>query len=131
MTPLLQILSWTLVLALVQVFLPVIIKTQQYGPKWNAGPRDQDVPPPSILAGRLDRAQRNLYETLPIFIAAVLIAQIGAADAALSLLGAQLYLGSRVLYVPIYALGIPYVRTLVWMVGLAGLVVLLYAILTA
>jgi uncharacterized MAPEG superfamily protein len=131
MTPLLQILSWTLVLALVQVFLPVIIKTQQYGPKWNAGPRDQDVPPPSILAGRLDRAQRNLYETLPIFIAAVLIAQIGAADAALSLLGAQLYLGSRVLYVPIYALGIPYVRTLVWMVGLAGLVALLYAILTA
>ena len=40
MTPMLQILAWTLVLALVQIFLPATVKTIQYGAKWNAGPRD-------------------------------------------------------------------------------------------
>ncbi len=33
----------------------------------------------------------------------------------------------RVVYLPLYAFGIPYVRSLVWLVSLAGLIMLLYA----
>ena len=130
MTPMLQILAWTLVLALVQIFLPATVKTIQYGAKWNAGPRDSEVAPPSVIAGRLDRAQRNLFETLPLFVAAVLIAHVANVNPSLSLLGSQLYLGARVLYIPLYAFGVPGVRSLVWMVGLVGLGTILYAILT-
>jgi hypothetical protein len=36
-----------------------------------------------------------------------------------------------VLYVPVYAAGIPYLRTLVWAVSLAGIVLLLVALLFA
>jgi uncharacterized MAPEG superfamily protein len=101
----------------------------QYGSKWNAGARDEEMPKLNPVAGRLLRAQANLFETLPIFIGAVLVAHVGGADAGLTVLGAQLYLGSRIIYLPLYALGVPYLRSLVWMVGLAGIGVILYAIL--
>ena len=130
MTPMLQILAWTLVLAIVQIFLTAAAKTIQYGAKWNAGPRDAEIAPPTVIAGRLDRAQRNLFETLPLFIAVVLIAHVANVNASLTLLGSQLYLGSRVLYIPLYAFGVPGIRSLIWMVGLVGLLTILYAILT-
>jgi uncharacterized MAPEG superfamily protein len=126
----LQLLAWTLVLTFVYIFAPAAARTIQYGSKWNAGPRDTEMPPPNVMAGRLDRAQKNLFETLPIFIGAVLIAHIGGADAGMTVLGAQLYLGSRVLYLPLYAFGVPYLRSVVWIVGLVGIAIILYAILT-
>jgi uncharacterized MAPEG superfamily protein len=129
MTTDLQLLAWTLVLTLVYIFAPATARTLQYGSKWNAGARDEAMPPLNPVAARLLRAQQNLFETLPIFIGAVLIAHIGGADAGLTVLGAQLYLGSRVVYLPLYALGVPYLRSLVWMVGLVGIGIILYAIL--
>ena len=39
----------------------------------------------------------------------------------LTALGAQVYLWARVAYVPIYAAGIPYLRTAVWAVSFWGL----------
>jgi len=125
----LQLLAWTLVVAFVYIFAPAAARTMQYGSKWNAGPRDEEMPKLNPVAGRLLRAQANLFETLPIFIGAVLVAHVGGADAGLTVLGAQLYLGSRIIYLPLYALGVPYLRSLVWMVGLAGIGVILYAIL--
>jgi len=40
-------------------------------------------------------------------------------------LGAQLYFWARVVYLPVYVVGIPYLRTLVWVVSLAGLLMVL------
>mgnify|MGYP003346102880 CR=1 FL=1 len=74
---------------------------------------------------RLERAQANLYETLPLFIGAVLIAHVIGASSALTVWGAALYFWGRVVYVPLYAFGVPYVRSLVWAVSLAGLVMVL------
>ena len=128
MTTELTMLAWTLVLALVHVFAPIIGKTRQYGSKWNAGPRDQEMPPPDPVTGRLDRAQRNLYETLPLFIAAVLIAHVAERNNAMTALGAHLYFWARVVYLPLYALGIPYVRSLAFLVSMVGLVMILLAI---
>jgi uncharacterized MAPEG superfamily protein len=122
-------LAWTLVLALVQVFLPIMGRTRQLGSKWNAGPRDEPLPPPGPVTGRLERAQRNLYETLPLFAAAVLAAVVAGRTNGLTALGAQLYFWARVVYVPLYALGVPYVRSLVWLVSLAGLLMILAALL--
>jgi uncharacterized MAPEG superfamily protein len=125
----LTMLAWTLVLALVQVFLPIMGRTRQLGSKWNAGPRDEPLPPPGPVTGRLERAQRNLYETLPLFAAAVLAAVVAGRTNGLTALGAQLYFWARVVYVPLYALGVPYVRSLVWLVSLAGLLMILAALL--
>ena len=128
MTPELTYLAATLILAVVQIFLPATGRTRQFGTKWNAGPRDEATPPVGPITGRLERAQSNLYETLPLFIGAVLIAHVTGAESALTLWGAALYFWARVVYVPLYAFGVPYIRSLVWLVSLAGLIMILAAL---
>lgn len=128
MTVELTLLAWTLLLAVVQIFLPIIGRTRQLGSKWNAGPRDETPPPPDVVTGRLERAQRNLFETLPIFAAAVLIAVVGGRTGQATAIGVHLYLLGRVLYVPLYAFGVPYLRSLAWLVSFVGLAMVLAAI---
>lgn len=127
----LTFLAWTLVLALVQVFLPIIGKTRQYGGRWNAGPRDETMPAPGKITARLDRAQKNLFETLPVFAAAVLAAHVAGREGTPTAIGVQLYFWARVVYVPLYAFGVPYLRSFVWLVSFAGLVMILAALLGA
>ena len=98
----LTMLTWTLVLAFVQILAFDIARTGQYGLKWNTGPRDEEMPPLSAMAERLRRAQNNLFETLPLFIAAVLIAHVAGKESSTTALGAQIYfLGPRGLSAPL------------------------------
>ncbi len=129
MTPEFMALAGVLILALVQILLAATARTAELGLKWNAGARDGETPAPGKLAGRLLRAQANLFETLPIFIAAILMAQMTARDGTgLTLLGSHLYLLGRVLYLPLYAFGVAYIRSLAWGVSLVGLVMLIAAL---
>ncbi|PZU59198.1 MAG: hypothetical protein DI552_06130 [Brevundimonas sp.] len=128
MTTELTYLALTLILALVQVFLPAGARTVEFGSKWNAGPRDQTPAAKTPLTGRLERAQANLYETLPLFIGAVLIAHVAGRNGVLTAWGTALYFWARVVYVPLYAFGVPYVRSLAWTVSFAGLVMILAAL---
>jgi len=45
-----------------------------------------------------------------------------------SALGAQLYFWARLVYIPVYASGIPFARTAVWTVSIIGLVMVLGAL---
>lgn len=130
MTTELTLLAWTLVLALVQIMLVANLRTAETGIAFNASARDGDAPPPRPVTARLQRAQANLYETLPLFAAAVLIAHVAGREGELTLWGCWMYLLARIVYVPLYAAGIPYVRSLVWLVSLTGLVLVLFAVLT-
>lgn len=129
MTPELTILGWTLVLALVQIGLAGAMRTSETGIAFNMSARDGAAPPTRPVTARLQRAQANLFETLPVFAAAVLIAHVAGRNDATTLMGAQMYLAARVLYVPIYAAGIPVLRTIVWGVSLAGIIAIIKAIL--
>lgn len=119
-------LAWTVVLALVQIFLAAAATTRQYGLRWNAGPRDRQQPPLNPVAGRLVRAQQNLFETLPLFAAVVLIVVAADRTGRLTEFGAWLHLGARVAYVPLYGFGVPYLRSLAWLAGLTGLALILW-----
>lgn len=125
------VLIWGCVLALVHIFAAAHVKTRQYGAHWNMGARDESLPPPAPLTGRLVRAQANYFETFPIVAALIL------ADAWLGLfdrwtaIGALLWLGARIVYLPLYALGIPVARTLAFAASMAGLVMLLWPALAA
>lgn len=129
MTTELLLLAWTLVLALVQVILPAHARNRETGVEYNAGPRDEPGPPVGVITGRLRRAQANLFETLPLFAAAVLIAHVAGREGALTLWGAWLFLGARLVYLPLYAFGIPYLRSFAWLVSVGGLVLILLAVL--
>jgi uncharacterized MAPEG superfamily protein len=94
---------------------------------WAASSRDRAPVPLTGVAGRLDRARANFLETFMFFAAAVLtVVALGRQDAS-SALGAQLYFWGRLVYLPVYAAGIPYLRTLVWAVSIVGIVLLLAA----
>ena len=121
----LTVLAWGCVLALVHIFATAQVRTRQYGTKWNVGARDEALPPPSPLVGRLERAQANFFETFPIVIAAILIVEVAHLNSRWTAIGALLWLVARAAYLPLYAAGIPVVRTLVFSVGFAGLIMLL------
>lgn len=121
----LQMLVWTVVLGLVQILINATLSTMQRGVAWNVGPRDAMPPLTGVAAGRMERAQRNLLETFPFFLAAVLAVVATQRTNAHTALGAQLYFWARLAYVPLYAGGVSYLRTLVWAVSIVGLVMVL------
>ena len=122
-------LGATLALALVNILWAGNARTRQYGTDWNMGARDEKMPPLNPLAGRLLRAQANLYETLPLFIAAVLGAAFLDRFGWKTEVGASLYAIGRLIYLPLYAAGIPKIRTMVFSVSLAGLILCWWAMM--
>ena len=74
--------------------------------------------------GRAQRAHQNMLESLVLFAALVLIAVIAGKTNATTLLGAQLFFWARLVYAGAYIAGIPWVRTLVWLVSIIGLVII-------
>jgi len=121
-------LAATLVLAVVQILWADVARTGQYGLKWNTSARDGEMPPLKPMGARLFRAQANLFETLPLFIGAVLIAHVANREGALTHWGAILYFWARLIYLPLYAFGVPQIRSLVWLVSFAGLIMTLIAL---
>lgn len=123
-------LGWAVVLGIVQILLAASGVTSQRGLKWNASARDGEPRPLSGVPARLQRALANFLETFPLFAAVVLAVVLLQRQSPATALGAQLYLWARVVYVPLYAAGIPYVRSLVWGVAMAGIGILLWTLLT-
>src|SRR5262249_42538538 len=95
---------------------------------WAVGARDQAGPSMGTIGGRIDRAWRNYVETFPIFAALVLLAGATGKHSPMIGMGAQLYFYGRVLYLPLYAFGIPVVRTLAWSIATIGIIVVLLGI---
>lgn len=118
----LKLLGVVLILAIVNIFWAAQARTAQYGKTWNMGARDGDMPPLAAVPSRLLRAQANLAETLPLFAAAVLAAAVAGRLGPWTMAGSWLYTIGRIVYLPLYAKGVPVVRTLVWMVSMLGLV---------
>ena len=125
----LTLLGYTLVLALVYIVAATQARTKQYGKTWNTGARDETMPPLRPVPARLVRAQANLSETLPLFAAAVLAVVVAGRTGVLSEVGAWMYLLGRLVYLPLYALGVPVVRTVVWMISSLGLMLVLLQLL--
>lgn len=128
MTTELSMLCWSVVLGLLQIAIAATCSVSQRGLGWAAGARDAVLPPLTGIGGRLDRARANFLETFPLFLAVVLAAHLLQRHDHMTVLGAQLYFWARLIYVPLYVAGIPYVRTLAWAVSIVGVVLLLVAL---
>ena len=81
------------------------------------------------MAGRLDRAQRNFLETFPVFVAAVLMIHLLDRGGTVSSIGAVLYIAGRILFLPLYAWGVPWLRTFSWNLATLGLALVMVQIL--
>jgi uncharacterized MAPEG superfamily protein len=121
-------LTLSVVLGFVHITVSAIATTAQYGSRWNLSARDASMPPLGPLAGRLQRASHNFLETFPLFAVAVLIADATNRHDSMAVWGSQIYFYARLIYLPIYAAGIPAVRTVVWSVSTLGIVMVLLAL---
>ena len=126
----LKIAALGALLLLLHIFAAVHLKTKQYGREWNVGARDESLPPLNPVAGRLARAQANFQETFPIAIVALLGVVIAGRTSAWTALGGWIWLAARTIYLPLYAFGVPVVRTIAFTVSIVGLVIVLWPLLT-
>lgn len=117
------VIFMVLLLYVVQIFLQ---ETTRY--RFNLwtilGNRDHR-PEMSVIAARLDRAKNNMMEALPLFLGLALLAVLNKNATSTQVVnGATVFLVARILYVPIYAAGIPVLRSLVWLTGMAGMLMM-------
>lgn len=127
MTTELWMLVWSGVLLFVLIAIAATASMLAKGLGWVAGNRD-DQAPSTGWPGRASRVYHNMLETLPIFIILVAAAHLANIHTPSTVLGAQLYLGGRVAHAVIYYLGIAYLRTLAWVVAVAGMALILIEI---
>jgi uncharacterized MAPEG superfamily protein len=127
----LKILALGALLLFIHIFLAVRFKTAQYGRKWNSSARDDALPPASPVTGRLIRAQANFEETFPIAIVALLGVVIAGRTSGTTAVGGWIWLGARILYIPLYWAGVPIVRTLCWAVSIVGLGLVIWPLLVS
>jgi uncharacterized MAPEG superfamily protein len=122
--PELQLLAIAAVIGLLQLLWATVeANLQRRDLSWGLGPRDEPRPL-SGRAARLARALSNFLETFPLFAALVVAAYLAARLGPLTLWGSALYVAARALYAPLYAFGVPVLRSLVWMVSLAGILMI-------
>ncbi len=122
------VLGWSAVLLILQVAAQATA-AGDLGGEYLLGPRVEKRESKSILAGRLDRALKNLLETYPAFIAIVVALVVTGKTGGMAATGAWIWLAARVLYVFLYAGGVRAIRTLAWTVSIVGLVLMLIRLL--
>jgi uncharacterized MAPEG superfamily protein len=117
----LHYLALSAVLTWVMLIVASLLRARSWTPagvKVAFGNRD-DVPEPSLLAGRADRAARNMLEGLLLFTALVAAVRLGGKAAPAG--AAALFFWARVAYFGVYLAGIRYLRTLVWIGSVVAL----------
>ncbi len=126
----LKYLLFSVVLCFVQVLIAAASANQQVGLTTLAGNRD-DMPAVTGFAGRAKRAHLNMLENLPLFAALVLIAAVAGKANATTAMGATLFFWARLVYALIYLLGIPWLRTLAWVVSVIGMGMIAWVLIAA
>lgn len=128
MTQELWIAVYAAVLGIVMVLLPPAFAYSRKGyMQWNAGPRDTpfDVGPHSE---RLRRVFSNFMETYVFFLVFVIALTLARKSSSVSIYGAWIYLGARIVYIPLYVFGVVGIRSLVWAISLLGIAAIAFVL---
>jgi uncharacterized MAPEG superfamily protein len=127
----LKLLGWSVVLLIIHIAAQGALVAPIRGAAYNAGPRDEGQPPLGKYPGRAQRALENFKETYPAFVALALALAVTARTGGNGALGAWLWFGARAVYLPLYVLGVPWLRSVAWGVSLLGLILMLIRLLGA
>lgn len=125
----LWVLIYAVILGLIQIAVAATwpLTRPGYG-EWNAGPRDEpfDLGP---VAARLRRAYKNFLETFAFFAVVVICLNFAAKSDGISIGGAWLYLVARIIYVPLYAVGVKGPRSVAFLASLIGILMCLWTLI--
>jgi uncharacterized MAPEG superfamily protein len=128
MTTELTLLAWSVALLIAQMLVAIVGAMTQFPLPTLVGNREVPVDGRAWV-GRAQRAYRNMLEGLLLFAAVVLAAAAAGISNPATVLGAQLFFYARLTYAVVYVAGIPWLRTAVWTVGLAGILLILLQLL--
>lgn len=118
------IILLTFVLALVNYLMPAYFALTNAGVLSLAGPRDGVGVGDTLVAQRAERANNNFKETLPWAIGLLILVQVTGDANGTTALGGWIYLICRIAYIPLYLMGIPYLRSIVWTISIVGLIMI-------
>lgn len=126
------VLGWSAAFLLAHVLAQAISLdlSGDFSIKYLLGPRDEQKATKSVLAARLKRALDNFLETYPAFIALALALEISGKGGEVGIIGAWVWLASRIAFVALYVAGVPVLRSIVWFVSLFGLILMLVRLMT-
>ena len=120
----LQMLVWSVILAIVQMVVAVLGAQSQIGLPTLAGNRE-NMPALTGWGLRAQRAHLNMLESLVVFAIVVLVAHAIGRMNETTALGAALFFWGRLAYAIVYVIGVPWLRTAVWAVSVAGILMVL------
>lgn len=128
MSPELTYLTYAVILLVVHMFVQATFSGLSKGLDWAIGSQDE-ARDPSVVAGRLERALTNYVYNLVAFVALALTLHATGLGTDSTALGAAIWFWARVAYVPAFASGIPFTRSVAWFVSLAGLALMIVPLL--
>src|SRR5262245_592708 len=127
MTPEIIFLLWSAALTLLLAVIAVLAATLEVGLPRLAGNRE-NMPEMPGWAGRAARAHQNMLENLVLFAIVVFAARLTNVSNAVTLLGAQLFFFARVAHALLYVIGVPWLRTLAWLVSVVGIAMIFWQV---
>ncbi|QFT58965.1 MAPEG family protein [Sulfitobacter sp. THAF37] len=112
-------------LVMVTILLQVLGAMTQLSMGYLMSARDDNRGTTGMVA-RIERALNNSIVAMTLFAPAVLILVITEQTNPTTLLAAQVFMIARIIYLPVYAIGVPAVRTLAWLAGFLATAVLYF-----
>ena len=126
MTSEISILALYGFLVIVVLLIQVSLAAIEFGLPYLATSRDGDRKQTGV-GGRAARCLDNSVVALALFAPAVLLLAVTDAFTGMTLLAAQAFLIARLIYTGVYLAGIPWLRTIIWLVGFLATVYLYLA----
>ena len=115
-------LGLSVALGLATILLYGLLSDIEFGLRWGASARDVPMRSKSLVRERLGRAIANFGETFPLFAAAIVATIALERTGTGTAWGAALYFWGRLAYVPLYAFGVPWLRSVAWFVAIFGII---------
>jgi uncharacterized MAPEG superfamily protein len=116
----LTMLTWSAALCAL-IWVPYILARISAWGLLDAVGYPESPPPVAAWSARLHKAHLNLVENLAPFAVLVLVAHVAGVANETTALGAQIFFWARVVHAIAYVFAIPFLRTLAFAAGIAGM----------
>jgi uncharacterized MAPEG superfamily protein len=130
MTPELTVLTLAALLQVLIYVLYAIPANLELGPGYTMSARDRE-PSKSLSdrTARLGRTMDNTFEALILFGIAAIVITLSNQSTGYTAVLSWIFLVARVAYIPAYAFGLRPHRSIIWAIGFAATVLMLFAAL--
>jgi uncharacterized MAPEG superfamily protein len=123
-------LTWSVVIVLGYLVVQVLEQIARNGLVVALTYQTDKEKPVGVLMQRFNASFSNFLVSYPAFISLVVIIALTNSSSDLTALGAAIWFWARIAHIPAHVSGLPVIRTLVWAISIAGLVMMLYSLLS-